>query len=185
MYFIWVVFWATLNFLKEMTKNKDLLQLMKFSAISFVMDEYFGYSIETLMNIRGESLIACYRTKNGANHGQLNRAEKKQFDKYFIEEMKKYRKQLAKWKAMTDALRQTFEGSKDSDHRKVVDFSIDLLHRTLDKFEVTADNDVISDTLKEHIFESLDRITTKSRTESEALRLKASFDNWLTVNKLI
>jgi nitrogen-specific signal transduction histidine kinase len=99
--------------------------------------------------------------------------------------MARHSKQLLKWKSMTDALRTAFESSKDSDHRKVVDFSIDLLHRTLDRFEVTADNEVLEDKVKDHIFESLDRIRTTSRTDSDALRLKASFDNWLVTNKLL
>jgi hypothetical protein len=55
----------------------------------------------------------------------------------------------------------------------------------LDKFEVTADNEILEDKVKDHIFESLDRITTTPRTESDTLRLKASFDNWLVTNKLL
>jgi len=169
-----------------MTPTTDeLKQLMKFSSISFVMDEYFGYSIETLMKLHSTKFVNGYRSRNGASYGQLNRAEKNQFEKAFKEEMARYSKQILKWKAMTDALRTAFEASKDSDHRKVVDFSIDLLHRTLDKFEVTADNEILEDKVKDHIFESLDRITTTPRTESDTLRLKASFDNWLVTNKLL
>ena len=165
--------------------TEELKQLMKFSAISFVMDEYFAFSIDTLMKLHGAKIVKGYRTKNGANHSQLNRVEKNQFEKAFKVEMARYSKQLLKWKTMTDALRTAFESSKDSDHRKVVDFSIDLLHRTLDRFEVTADNQVLEDKVKDHIFESLDRIRTTSRTDSDALRLKASFDNWLVTNKLL
>jgi hypothetical protein len=43
----------------------------------------------------------------------------------------------------------------------------------------------LEDKVKDHIFESLDRIKTASRTDSDALRLKASFDNWLVTNKLL
>lgn len=165
--------------------TEELKQLMKFSAISFVMDEYFVFSIDALMKVHGEKFVTRYRTKNGANYNQLNRAEKNQFEKAFKAEMARHSKQLLKWKGMTGALRQAFESSKDSDHRKVVDFSIDLLHRALDKFEVTADNEVLEDKLKDHIFESLDRIKTTARTESDLLRLKSSYDNWLVTNKLL
>lgn len=165
--------------------TEELKQLMKFSAISFVMDEYFGYSMETLIKLHATKFVNGYKSRNGARHSQLNRAEKNQFEKAFKEEMARYSKQLTKWKTMTDALRTAFESSKDSDHQKVVDFSIDLLHRALDKFEVTADNEVLEDKVKDHIFESLDRIKTTTRTESDTLRLKASFDNFLVINKLI
>lgn len=165
--------------------TEELKQLMKFSAISFVMDEYFGFSMESLMKLHGVKFVNNYRSRNGANHSQLNRAEKNQFEKAFREEMARYSKQILKWKSMTDALRQAFESSKDSDHRKVVDFSIDLLHRTLDKFEVTANNEVLEDKVKDHIFESLDRIKTTKRTDSDTLKLNSSFDNWLVINKLV
>ena len=165
--------------------NAELKQLMKFSAISFVMDEYFGYSIEPLMKIRGENFINSYRSRNGAPHDKLNRAERNQFDKAFAEEMNRYSKQLAKWKNMTDALRSAFERSTDTDHSRVVDFSIDLLHRALDKFEISDRNDVLEDKLKDYIFESLDRIKTQGRTEDDSKRLIWAFDNFLVTNKLI
>ena len=165
--------------------KEELKQLMKFSAISFVMDEYFGYSIEPLMKIHGENFIKRYRSKNGAVHAQLNRAERNQFDKAFAEEMSRYSKQLAKWKNMTDALRTAFERSNDVDHSRVVDFSIDLLHRALDKFEISDRNDVLEDKLKDYIFESLDRIKTQGRSEEDSKRLTWAFDNFLVTNKLI
>jgi len=168
----------------NLTKD-ETVSLMKFSAISFAMDEYFGYSMETLMKIRGQKLVAQYRSKHGAVHSQLNRTEKKIFEKYFLSEMDKYSKQLIKWKSMTSALRDAFESSKDSDHNRVADFSIDLIHRALDKFEVTADNEILVDKVKDHIFESLDKIKTRTRTEEDANRLIWAFDNFLVKEKLV
>ncbi len=165
--------------------KEESMVLMKFSAISFVMDEYFGYSIEALMKIRGEKIVNSYRSRHGATVSELNRGEKKIFDKYFIQEMDKYSKKLLNWKSMTSALRDAFENSDSADHNNVANFSIDLLHRTLGRFKLTADNDILVDKVKAHIFESLDRITTRARTEEESNRVIWAFDNFLVKEKLI
>lgn len=164
--------------------REDLLVLMKFTSISFVMDEYFEYSMETLLKMHGTNFLNTYKSRNGASYNQLNRGERNIFDRAFRIEMDSYSKKLMKWKDMTRALRVKFEDSKDKDHNKVAHFSINLLHRALDKFEISADNDILVDKVKDHIFDSLDDIKTKHRPDDEALRLKSSFDNWLVINKL-
>lgn len=154
-----------------------MMNVTKLAALAFTSLEYFYASKEEILTLEG------YRLKKLYKYDESNSRFKKIAEKKIAEQFKLLVKHLNDWERVLTRITKHFENGSSAD-AKTVDFSIDLLHRTLDKFTVS-DETPVEDKVKNHIFESLDRIKATERSEQDSLRLNAAFDNFLITNKLV
>ena len=153
-----------------------MMNVTKLAALAFTSLEYFISAKEELL------ILEANRLKNLFKYDDCNRAMKNKAEKKIKEHYDIYVKNLTSWERILTKITSHFEDDKKTS--KTVDFSIDLLHRALDKFTVS-DETPVEDKVKNHIFESLDRIKATERSEQDSLRLNAAFDNFLITNKLV
>lgn len=157
---------------------KNFNYFLKFAALSFTTLEYFMVNKESLIELQTINL------KNRYGYDTLNRSKKNTIDKKIQNDIKIYKKHIASWQKTLESLSGVFENSEKETHRNSFDFSIDSLHRALDTFKIENHGTIVKDKVKKHIFDSLDKIEIKERSEADIVRINASFDNFLTLNKL-
>lgn len=153
--------------------------IIKFAALTFAANEYFTYAKPALIELKEQQLNEKYNIEN------LNRSKKNAAEKEKATYLKKYKETLERISKHFADTTEPFLNSTNPDHNKALDFSIDLLHRTLDRFKVTEGGAVVNDSFKNYIFDYLDKIPPQERTEQDTFRFKAAFDNFLTTNKVI
>ena len=154
----------------------ESLNIIKFASLSFTTLEYFVHAEEELLAMIEASARSKY------NWDAMNRQSRKRAEKSVQNHVKKASKNLKEWKQMLQKLADSF--INDPKHEHVYDLSIDLLHRTLDSFSISGDEEVVQDEFKDYYFQSMDSIKSKKRSDEELLKLKSSLSNFLTVNKL-
>jgi hypothetical protein len=158
-------------------EQNDFLNVSKFAAIIFVANEYYQYSKPLLLRLKEDE------SSQVLNNSELNRSQKKKLEKMLTDDMDRYKKRLNSIANLLSNLSIEFQDSTSESHRKIHDFSIDLLQRALDKFKIVEGDEILEDKLKEHIFDSLDKIPVKKRTEEETQKLIWAFDNFIERTK--
>ena len=158
-------------------EQNDFLNVSKFAAIIFVANEYYQYSKPLLLRLKEDESSQVF------NNSELNRSQKKKLEKMLADDMEKYKKRLNSIANLLSNLSIEFQDSTSESHRKIHDFSVDLLQRALDKFKIVEGDEILEDKLKDHIFDSLDKIPVKKRTEEETQKLIWAFDNFIERTK--
>lgn len=152
--------------------------IIKFAASSFIADE--------TLHCAAEDMLALYQAKVTKESGLLtaNRSNKKQIEKQIKKRMEAYVKKINLLSGALSSLSGLFQETEDEDQKRMFDYSVDKLARSLDGFSSDEAMKLYEDKVKTHIFDSIDKIRNKKRTEDEATRIIAAFDNFLTINKL-
>lgn len=158
-------------------EQNDFLNVSKFAAIIFVANEYYQHSKPLLLRLKEDE------SSQVLNNSDLNRSQKKKLEKMLADDMDRYKKRLNSIANLLSNLSIEFEDSTNESHRKIHDFSVDLLQRALDKFKIVEGDEILEDKLKDHIFDSLDKIPVKKRTEEETQKLIWAFDNFIERTK--
>jgi hypothetical protein len=156
-------------------QQNGFLAVSKFAAIIFLANEHYQYSKPLLLRIKEEESEQALKSAETT----LNRSQKKKLEKMLAEDMEKYKKRINSIGNLLNNLSVEFQDSSSEAHRKMHDFSVDLLQRTLDKFTVVEGDEILEDKVKDHIFDSLDKIPVKKRNEEETQKLIWAFDNFI------
>ncbi len=155
-----------------------MINIVKFAALLFAANEYYTFTKDDLIKLKKQELESKY------DWDSLNRSSRNRAEKEVQKTMVEYKKAIDRVGKNLEYVSGLFMDSSRESERKAWDFSVNLLHRTLDRFNI-ADKEVVVDTFKDYIFESLDRIQSTDRTGLDLIRFQAAYDNFLVTNKVI
>ena len=156
-----------------------MINIIKFSALCFAANEYFAFTKDDMIKLKRQELEAKYDLES------LNRSKRSRAEKEIEKTLIAYEKAMDKVRKTLETVSNPFINSKKESDRYAWDFSINLLHRTLDRFNLISDSEVVVDEFKNYIFESLDKIPPIDRSDADLLRFKAAYDNFLVTNKVV
>lgn len=155
-----------------------MINIVKFAALLFTANEYYTFTKDDMLRLKKQELESRY------DWDSLNRSNRNRAEKEIQKTMVEYKKAIDKVGKNLEFVSGLFINSDKDNERQAWDFSVNLLHRALDRFNIS-DKELVVDTFKDYIFESLDRIKSTDRTGLDLVRFQAAYDNFLVTNKVI